>query len=179
MHRLIEVRQREDILPEYLNTPIGDLLEYHNFDKEYGKYEKAQMLIGMCMDNRKRLHIPRNFAFILRAGGANLRPNGFKVSFSIAVGGVQHIALIGHNSCNMVNLNARREEFIRGLVERAGCTEEWAKQHFAEWAPTFEIGNEVDFLISEAKRLRADYPKIVVAPMLYNVTDNNIALIRE
>ncbi|MEK7146081.1 MAG: carbonic anhydrase [Patescibacteria group bacterium] len=179
MQRLVEIQKPEDIFPEYQGTPIADLLAYHNFEREYGKYEKAQMLIGMCMDNRKRLHIPRNFAFILRAGGANLRSNEFKVAFSIAVGGVKYIALIGHNSCNMVNLQAKREEFVTGLVERAGCSREWAEQHFMDWAPMFEIVNEVDFLLNEAKRLRSNYPKIVVVPMLYNVHDNNISLIRE
>ena len=33
----------------------------------------------------------------------------------------------------------------------------------------FEIGNEVDFVLSEAKRLRSEYPAIVVAPMIYRV----------
>ena len=40
----------------------------------------------MCMDNRKHLHIPDNFAFIIRSGGANLRYSEFKVSYAIAVG---------------------------------------------------------------------------------------------
>ena len=47
------------------------------------------------------------------------------------------------------------------------------------FAPMFEIGNEVDFVLSEAKRLRLRYPKIVVAPMLYRVEDNLLCLIKE
>lgn len=43
----------------------------------------------------------------------------------------------------------------------------------------FEIGNEVDFVLSEAKRLRLRYPKIIVAPLLYKVEDNRLYLIRE
>ncbi len=72
------------------------------------------------MDNRKHLHIPDNFAFIIRAGGANLRYSEFKVSYAIAVGSVSCIALVGHNQCGMVNLISRKEQFIRGLVENAG-----------------------------------------------------------
>ena len=172
MNRLISVSSKEDIFPENRNTPIGFLLEYHNLNIEYEPYTQAQLLIGMCMDNRKHLHIPDNFAFIIRAGGANLRYSEFKVSYAIAVGGVRSIALIGHNQCGMVNLMARKDIFINGLVDNAGWDREWAEQHFTQFAPMFEIGNEVDFVLSEAKRLRLRYPKIQVAPLMYKVEDN-------
>jgi carbonic anhydrase len=131
------------------------------------------------MDNRKHLHIPDNFAFIIRSGGANLRYSEFKVSYAVAVGGVRSIALIGHTQCGMVNLIARKEKFIRGLVDSAGWTPEAAEAHFGQFAPMFEIGNEVDFVLSEVKRLRLRYPKILVAPMLYRVEDNRLYLIKE
>ncbi len=117
MHRLFSVSVKDEIFPEYKNTPVGLLLEYHNLGMEHEPYTQAQLLIGMCMDNRKHLHIPDNFAYIIRAGGANLRYSEFKVSYAIAVGGVKCIALIGHNQCGMVNLMSRREIFIKGLVE--------------------------------------------------------------
>ena len=47
------------------------------------------------------------------------------------------------------------------------------------FAPMFEIGNEVDFVLSEAKRLRLRYPKIQVAPLMYRIEDNQLYLIRE
>ena len=72
------------------------------------------------MDHRKRLRIPDNFAYIIRAGGGNLRYSEFKVSYAIAVGEVKTIALIGHNQCGMVNLISKREQFIQGMVEHAG-----------------------------------------------------------
>jgi carbonic anhydrase len=172
MHRLVSVRTREDIFPEFLDTPVGLLLEYHNLDRIYDVYSQAQLLIGMCMDNRKHLRIPDNFSFIIRSGGANLRYSEFKVSYAIAVGGVKSIALIGHNQCGMVNLAARKEAFIRGLTENAGWDSDMAEQHFMNFAPLFEIGNEVDFVLSEAHRLRQRYPKIQVAPLLYKVEDN-------
>lgn len=179
MNRLIPITNREAISPEYRDTPIGDLLEYHNLNREYEVYSQAQLLIGMCMDNRKHLHIPDNFAFIIRAGGANLRYSEFKVSYAIAVGGVQCIALMGHNQCGMVNLVARRELFIKGLVENAGWEQELAEQHFMNYAPMFEIGNEIDFVLSEAQRLRKRYPKVQVAPLLYKVEDNLLYQIKE
>lgn len=172
MHRLFPVSVQDDIFPEYKNTPVGLLLEYNNLNREYEPYTQAQLLIGMCMDNRKHLHIPDNFAYIIRAGGANLRYSEFKVSYAIAVGGVKCIALIGHNQCGMVNLMSRREAFIRGLVENAGWERELAEQHFMNFTPMFEIGNEIDFVLSEAQRLRLRYPKIPVAPLFYQVEDN-------
>jgi len=131
------------------------------------------------MDNRKHLHIPDNFAFIIRSGGANLRYSEFKVSYAIAIGQIGHIALIGHNNCGMVNLISRRDQFINGLVNNAGWNKERAEEHFRNFAPMFEIGNEVDFVISEAIRLRLRYPKIIIAPMLYKIEDNRIYLIKE
>ena len=179
MHRLSAVTSYEDIFPQYRGTPVGLLLEYHNLHREYEPYTQAQLLVGMCMDNRKHLHIPDNFSFIIRAGGANLRYSEFKVSYAIAVGGVQSIALIGHNQCGMVNLAARRDQFIQGLIENAGWDQDLAEQHFMNFAPLFEIGNEVDFVLSEAQRLRTRYPKVQVAPLLYKVEDNLLYQVQE
>ena len=179
MHRLAAVNSMEDILPEYRNSPVGRLLEYHNLARDYETYTQAELLIGMCMDNRKHLHIPDNFAYIIRAGGANLRYSEFKVSYAIAVGGVKSIALIGHNQCGMVDLAARRDLFVRGLTENAGWEPDRAEEHFQQFAPLFEIGNEIDFVVSESQRLRSTYPKIQVAPLLYKVEDNLLYQIRE
>ncbi len=179
MNRLKPVNQPSDIPTVYRDTPIGLLLEYHNLERQFDSYTNAALLVGMCMDHRKHLHIPDNFSYIIRAGGANLRYSEFKVSYAIAVGGVRAIALIGHNHCGMVNLVARQSQFIDGLVENAGWDKEWAEEHFRHFAPMFEIGNEVDFTLSEAKRLRLRYPKIAVAPLLYLVEDNRLYLIDE
>jgi len=178
MDRLVSVTSREDIFPHLRDTPIGRLLEYHNLDRSFEKYSQAELLIGMCMDSREHLHIPANFAYILRAGGANLRPSEFKVSYAVAVGGVRAIALIGHSQCGMVNLMAREKAFVTGLVD-AGWEPEVAEDHFHHFAPIFEIGSEIDFVCSEANRLRLRYPKILVAPMLYKVEDNRLYLINE
>ncbi len=179
MKRLVEIVSEDDIFPEYRETPIGLFLQYHNLDKPLDEYSQAQLLIGMCMDNRKHLRIPDNFAYIIRAGGANLRYSEFKISYAIAVGNVRYIVLIGHNNCGMVNLISRKEQFVNGLVEKAGWNREWAEEHFMHFAPMFEIGNEIDFVISEAKRLRLRYPKIIVAPMLYNVDNSKIYLLND
>lgn len=179
MEKLISINSIGDIVPEYRQTPIGLLLEYHNLNRPYDNYDKAQLLIGMCMDNRKHLHIPDNFAFIIRSGGANLRYSEFKVSYAIGVGKVEHIALIGHNNCGMVNLISRKDEFIDGLIISAGWERDRAEEHFFHFAPMFEIGSETDFILSETKRLRLRYPKIQIAPLFYLVEDNRLYFIKE
>lgn len=179
MNRLISINIRDDITPEYQETPIGHLLEYHNLNRALEKCSQAKLLIGMCMDSRKRLRIPDNFAYIIRSGGANLRFSEFKVSYAVAVGEVKAIALIGHNNCGMVDLIAQKENFIRGLVENAGWEKALAEEHFMHFLPMFEIGNEVDFVLNEVKRLRFRYPGIQVAPMFYQLEDNLIYLISE
>lgn len=179
MNNLIRIDNLEAIPVNYTDTPIGLLLEYHNLVKEPGLYEKAELLIGMCMDNRKQIRIPENFAFILRAGGANLRYSEFKVSYAIAVGRVSHIALIGHDNCGMVNLAARKELFISGLIENAGWDRTSAEEHFLHYEPMFEIGSETEFILSEVRRLRLRYPKVTVAPMMYMLEDGLLYLIEE
>jgi carbonic anhydrase len=175
---LIPVLTKSDIPTYYRGTPIELFLKYHNLDEPFVSYQKAQMLIGMCMDHRKHLHIPENFAYIIRSGGANLRYSEFKVSYAIAVGGVQAIALIAHTHCGMVNLISRREAFIQGLMDNAGWKRNRAEEHFMNLAPMYEIDNETDFVAMEALRLRNKYPKVLVAPMLYKVEDNRLYLVR-
>ncbi len=179
MKNVIKIRSPAEIPEDWRDTPIGALLSYHNLGSPLpGRAEKPELLIGMCMDSRKHLRIPDNFAFILRTGGANLRLSEFRVSYAIAVGGVRAIALIGHTNCGMSGLAARRGVFVDGLVD-VGWTRAAAEEHFDRYAPEHEIGPEGDFIRAEACRLRALYPKIRVAPLLYLIEDNSIALLRE
>src|SRR4051812_44606407 len=120
MTEILPVNYRSDILPEYQGTPTGLLLEYHNLERALGSGPGRQMLIGMCMDSRKQLRIPPDFAFVLRTAGANMRDNEFRISFAIAVGGVRTIVLIAHTDCGMARLGERRDQFIHGFVETAG-----------------------------------------------------------
>lgn len=179
MQRKIPVTRVEDIPPHLRDTAVGALLRYHNLGEAAPPREKAELLVGMCMDNRKALRIPENFAFILRAGGGNLRYSEFKVSFAIAIGGVTAIALLAHTQCGMVNLQSRREAFVEGLVENAGWEREAAEEHFMNFAPMFEIGNAIDFVLGEAGRIRRKYPRILTAPLLYDIEDGLLYPLRE
>lgn len=177
-HELIPVHRREDIFEEYQNTPIADLLEYHNLHRPLDHYKTAKMVVGMCMDNRKHLRRPKGFAFVLRTGGANMRNKEFKISYAIAIAGIEHLALIGHTNCGMVNLHERKDLFIDGLVKHAGWSAQQAKEHFEKFEPEFEIGDEVQFILEESRRLAKLYPKLKVAPLLFNVDDRMLYQIR-
>ncbi|MBI3549212.1 MAG: carbonic anhydrase [Elusimicrobia bacterium] len=177
--RVIEIKSAENIPAKWRDTPIGAFLRFHNLGEPLpGRSDKPELLIGMCMDSRKHLRIPDNFAFILRTGGANLRLAEFRVSYAIAVGGVRAIVLLGHTNCGMSGLGTRRHLFIDGLVE-AGWSRSAAEVHFDRHAPEHEIGQETTFIRAEASRLRALYPKIEVAPLLYRIEDNSIVLLEE
>ena len=178
MNRLITVQSKRDVPSKYRNTPIELLFEYHNFGRPKDVYSLPQLLIGMCMDNRKHLRLPDNFAFILRTGGANLIHNDFAVSYAISVGAIKHIVLIGHDQCGMVDLISRKEQFIQGLTENAGWDRQTAEEHFDHSAPIFEIGNEIDFVLRESKRLSLKYQKIVVVPLVYRIENNLLHMIK-
>ena len=42
MNRLLAVTETQDILPEYRDTPIGLLLEYHNLDRPLEEFTAAK-----------------------------------------------------------------------------------------------------------------------------------------
>ncbi|MDQ2768186.1 MAG: carbonic anhydrase [Gemmatimonadota bacterium] len=179
MPSIIPVNFRDDILPEYRGTPVELLLEYHNLGRAIGTTPAPQLLIGMCMDSRKSLRIPNDFAFVLRTAGANMRDNEFRISYAISVGGVRTIVLIAHTDCGMAKLDVSRERFIQGLMEAAGWDEARAVKHFEDSAPKFGMRDEVDFVLKEAARLRSIYPRIDVVPLLYRVEDDLLYQLKE
>lgn len=180
MATLLPVHTPGDILPRYRGTPVERLLRYHNLGEPLPpSVGEPQLLVGMCMDHRKGLTIPRGIAYVLRAAGANLRGSEFEISFAVAVGGVDTLVLIVHTDCGMAHVTGKRDEFVRGLVERGGWEPEAASRHFAAFAARHEIGDAVSFAVDEVRRLRAAYPKVLVAPLLYTVEDNLLVQIEE
>ncbi len=176
--RLIPVAAARDLLPAYRGTPVGELIGLQNWAGRPKRHAKAAILIGMCMDNRKSLRLPENFAFVLRVGGANINRMLFKISFAIAVGGIRAIAIIAHDQCGMAELPRRKAEFVRGLVA-VGWTRKAAEAHYREFAPVFAIPEPVAFAAASAADLRRRYPKVLVAPLLYRIEDNRLYQIRE
>ncbi len=175
----IELRQVTrigDILPQYRGTPLEMMLRYHNLGESRPPSGGTPvMLVSMCMDHRKELHVPNEFAYILRSAGGNLRDSEFEVSYAVAVGCVSTIALLAHTDCGMVHVSAKGKRFVDGLVNRAGWDQAEAERHFAEAASRYEIDDATTFVVAETRRLRARYPKLLFAPFLYNVDDDKLA----
>lgn len=175
--KITKIANESQVPDKYRDTPVFDLIAYQNLGGTFKKYNAAEILVGMCMDNRKLLRIPENFAYIIRTGGANLRYSEFKVSYAIAIGGVKYIALIAHNDCGMVNLSSKKSQFIEGLCRNANWDRKRAEEHFVNYAPMFELDNEVEFVANEAGRLSGKYPGIQVVPLLYSIEDNMLSII--
>lgn len=179
MEKLIPVNQPNDIPEAYRNTPIGLLAEYQNLHRDPEDCATAQMLIGMCMDHRKQLRTPKNFAYIMRTGGANLGSVEFQISYAIGVAKLKHMVLMGHSQCGMSGLPSKRAAFIQGLETFGGVDADSAREHFDRDSPHFEIGDAVDFTLKEVLRLRKKYPGVLIAPMFYRVEDDRIYFIDE
>lgn len=166
---ILPVTGRDDVLPAYRGTAIEDLLAYHNLEAPPRDYEAAELVIAMCMDNRKRLRLPDRFAFVVRTAGVYLQGLEFQLSFAIAIGGVGAIALIGHDDCGMSRLTGLEEQFVDGLVEHAGWTREAARRHYEDSVEPFAIDDPVRSTARQARQLTDRYPGVVVAPLLYRV----------
>ncbi len=175
MTGLIPVDSVDAILPAYRGTAIDRLLRCHNLGQTLpAAGGQPQLLISMCMDHRKELVLPNEFAYVLRSAGGNLRDSEFEVSYAIAMGGVRTIALLAHTDCGMAHVTANREAFVRGLAERGGWPAEKALAHFDRYAERYQIGEVVEFACDEADRLRRLYPRVQVAPLLYRVEDDRL-----
>lgn len=176
-HKLIEIKEINNIPENLKNTPIEDLIKYQNFSTSHKSYEKAELIVVMCMDNKICLNTPDKFACFVRIAGARITGNEFNLSFAIGRGGVKYVVIIGHTNCGMVNLASKKDKFIEGLVKNAGWVESDAESHFNKYASQYEIGNEVDFVISESLRLKKDYPNIDFIPIIYKVEDEKLYLV--
>jgi len=179
MDPLLPVDEPADVPPEYSETPVGRLVTHHNLGLESQACERAELLVGTCMDHRIRLRMSPNFAYVIRAGGANLRGREFEISFAIGVGGVEAIAVIGHSDCGMVGVTGREEVFVAGMSDRAGWSREGAREHFSGLAGDREIRDPIAFSLAETRRRRRRYPGVQVAPLHYRVEDDRLYLVDE
>lgn len=180
MPKLIDANRAEDILPVYRGTPVEELLRYHNLrEPRPTDNEVPKMFIAMCIDFRKFLVVPNDYAYIMRTAGARLRGNEFELLYAIAVGGVSTVVLIGHTDCGMTRVINQRDQFVAGLGERAGVAEETAGEIFDTFAPEYAIEDPVKAMVAEAIHLRSLLSGVMIAPLLYRVSDDKLVQILE
>ncbi len=185
MSVLFPVQYPEDIFPQYRDTPIAQLLEYHNLNAPFPTETSlgAQLLVGMCMDFRVNVRLPERYAYFIRTGGANLKQSEFHIAYALSVGGVEAMAIISHSNCGMVDLGARQDLFVERLVDTAGAAQSEASELFVQSKLLAQVGeasgDEFEFVVEEARWLRSKYPKILIAALHYKVEDNLLYQIRE
>lgn len=176
MPTLLPADTADAILPAYRGTAIERLLQYHNLGHPLPSTTgHAELLVVMCMDHRKDLVLPNEFAYVIRSAGGHTENLAFDVSYAIAVGGVSTIALLAHTDCGMAHIATKRKAFIAGLCTRAGWSPEAAAAHFDHHAPAYRIEDPVAFVCAEATRLRQQYSGVLVAPLLYHVETDRLA----
>ena len=180
MPKLIETNTAEDILPVYRGTPVEELLRYHNFrEPRPTDNETPKMFIAMCIDFRKFLVVPNDYAYIMRTAGARLSGNEFELLYAIAVGGVSTVVLIGHTDCGMTRVINQRDQFVSGLGERAGVSAETAGEIFDTFAPEYAIEDPVKAMVAEAIMILGLLKGVMIAPLLYRVNDDKLVQILE
>jgi len=175
---LVPVLRKDDIPDCYKHTPLEKLLLYHNLNYPFGSYSNAEMLIVMCIDNRMQLHLPDNFSYIVRNGGAKINTVLFPLSFIVATTGAKTVAVIGHSDCRMRDLETHRLGFISGLTEQ-GWTKKRAENFFVEMKPSFAIKDVASSVLADVRTLRSRYSNLLVAPLYYSVEDKKLYLIKE
>ena len=171
MKKLLRVKKADDILSIYRDTPVASLLGFHNLAWTCRGFSSAELLIITCMDHRIALRMPPNFAYVLRAAGANSRHLLSSVCHAVAVGGAKAACVIGHSDCAMTNVQTQRDQFVRGLMTHAGWDETSAENRFESLVETYGMHNAVDFARDEAQRLSERFPGLLVAPLFYCTED--------
>lgn len=171
---LRRVERKTDIPARYQGTPIGDWLRYHNLGEGPHTYDSPHLLILTCMDHRIHLQVPKNFAYVLRLAGANLRHREFDLACALVFAGIRHVCVVGHTGCAMESLNKKRENFISRLEKMGGWSKSRAELEFGVFAPRIGISNVVDFTLFEAAWLERRFPGILAAPLIYDVKDGSL-----
>lgn len=166
---LAPARNESEILPAWRGTPVADLLRFQNFPDAGAAPAGPHpaILVATCLEQASPLRLPAGFAVELHTAAASLKRDPFKVSWAIGVARVSAIAIVGHDDCRLTQLRNHREEFVVRMIEAAGWERPAAEQHFDHWSDLFAVDEPAAFAAAEAARLRERYPRLVIAPLLY------------
>lgn len=177
--RLIRIDTKEDIPAKLKCTPVGDLLLSQNmYDVGYEMSQAPSLVVGMCVDHRKTLHLPKNGAYIIRTPGANMKDQELSIALALSAG-ITYMALLVHNKCLMSDPFDRKPLIKRILVQEHAWSEENVEKSFDEFANTRQIGDPISFGIQEAGRLENLFKGLTVTPLLYDVYTDKLFVIKE
>ncbi len=177
--RLTSIRSEKQIPQFLIGTPIHSLLKSQNLlEVDETPSEKADLVIGMCMDFRKQLHLPKNCAYVLRRAGANMKDCEFELALAVSAG-IEYMALIAHNKCLMSNPYAEEQAVLETLSSRCGWKADHAQSFFDEQASARGISDPIQFLLAESERISFLFRGLKVIPLLYSVDDDKLYLLSE
>lgn len=170
--RISKMTDPEGIPPEWKGTPIEDLIAAHNFDKPIEPSESPRLLIVSCIEYRFSPQVPHSFAYVARKAGSRLIGEEFSLAYTAAKG-VKHIALIGHNDCGMTKVNQAKPLLIDALVDQ-GWDKTAATLYVNANAPSHMIGDELESLEIEFKRLSELFRKVTIAPLFVSIASSHL-----
>ncbi len=98
--RLVAIQSQEDIPASLRQTPIEELIRCQNFFEASDRMDHVNLIVGMCIDYRKQIHLPKNCAYVIRSPGANMQDMEFSIALGLSAG-IEYMALIVHNKCLM------------------------------------------------------------------------------
>lgn len=179
MARLVPIVKDADIPEPLQQTPIGVLLRSNNMGKiDVTPSDTPELIIGMCIDYRKSLFLPRDWAYVIRREGANMLGAEFALALGMSMGS-KYMALIAHDQCAMTRPQLSRDGFIKCLTEEHGWNIDLATHFFEDHIRGREISNEINFILEETNRLKRTFKGLTIVPMLYRLEDNKLYLIKD
>ncbi len=177
LDRLITIRSAGDIPIQFKNTPIEELLRAQNmYDVGYDVSPSPSLIVGMCIDNRKQLHLPKNGAYIIRSPGANMRGQESSIVLALTAG-ITYMALIVHNQCLMSNPSAKKGQAEQVLFDKHGWTKDQLENAF-HYLAQCQIGDPISFALRETERLHSLFKGLTVVPILYDVYSDHLSIIK-
>ncbi len=177
--RLAPVDSIDDLPDELRVSPIKTVFECQNLGQiNIAVPDTPQLIIGMCIDYARSLHLPRDFAYVIRREGANMQGAEFALAVAM-LNGISHMALIAHGSCAMSTTSGLRKRFIQTLMENHGWHVAQATKMFDDHMRSKEIDNEIDFVLEETDRLGRVFRGLIVVPLFYRSDNDRLYLIRD
>jgi carbonic anhydrase len=176
---LLPVHGENDILPEHLDTPVADLLRFHNLVAPLRSAGRPRLAIATCIDPRIVLRLPRGFAFVLRTPSIEVDTMDFALAYAAGVAAVSAICVLGHDECGLVDLGEQRDAFVTGLALKAGWTPEAAGECFDRSKDRFVVGDSIENVRTKTAWLRERFPRMRVAPLFYGVREGRLLQVRE
>lgn len=175
--RLTAINTLEDIPSHLQATPIADLINCQNFyDVSDEQATSANLIIGMCIDYRKQLHLPKNSAYVIRSPGANMQGCEFSIALGLSTK-IKYMALLVHNKCLMANPYPLEKNFKDTLVQEHNWSAGKASVFFDSHAASGLVGDVIDFAKDESTRLQTIFKGLTVVPLLYDVDSDRIFLV--